>query len=169
MTKAKTKSSAPAKTVAQHVAETPVHSAPELTVGFEKALVMIDPEWRTNLTEAEINRARHFYHQGIQDVYLVVRVGEQRLAQNFQAILGTLVAGSEESIATQRAAHEQDLSDVALNDGDPTGDVERGAVGLPPPKKISKPATAKARKDAEAKEREFIRSRWNAKAKTAPY
>lgn len=164
MTKAKTSVSAsakalaqvaakaPAQTVGQLVAETPAHSAPALTVGFEKALVMLNPEWRTAMSEDEVNRARHFYHQGIQDVYLVARIGEQQLAQNFQAIMGTLVAGSEAKIAEQQAA-----LDAAAKTEAPV-DVERAAVGLPP--KASKPKATKGKKKPTPARGEHRDDRW---------
>lgn len=102
-----------------------------LTVGFEKALTMMHPEWRTTFTTEQVNQFRHFYHQGIQDIYLLVRIQNEQLAQNFQSVLHTVVVtGQEEEFARIQA--EQSVSTEA-------------APSQAPVAKTRKKATKKAR------------------------
>ena len=87
----------------------------QITLGFEKALTMLDPNWRTSMTKDELNRHRHFYHQGIQDIYLLVRLQNEQLAQNFQSVLHTAISvGNEEELARLQA--EQDAAFEAVAD-----------------------------------------------------
>lgn len=69
-------------------------------VGFEKALVTMNPEWRTAFTTEQVNQFRHYYHQGIQDINLLNNINFQNAQQNFQAVLNTvIVTGNEDQIA----------------------------------------------------------------------
>lgn len=69
-------------------------------VGFEKALMTMNPKWRTEFTPELVNLFRHYYHQGIQDMNTLANLNHQNAQQNFQAVLNTVVVtGNEERIA----------------------------------------------------------------------
>lgn len=77
-------------------------------IGFEKALVMFNPEWRTAMSPDMINQFRHFYHRGIQDIGFLIQMSNQNMQQNLDAVMNTVVVtGNEEQIAKlQREAQE---------------------------------------------------------------
>lgn len=105
----------------------------QMQIGFEKALGMLDPQWRTNMTKEELNKHRHFYHQGIQDLFLLVRISNEQMAQNFQSVLNTVVVtGNEDEIARLKKEHEEQLERAAK----PTGPkVAKALKTVPAPAK----------------------------------
>lgn len=85
---------------AQDQALTQTQAQPTVSVGFEKALTMMNPDWRVVFTPEQINQFRHYYHQGVQDINLLNQLNYQNAQQNFQAVLQTvIVTGNEERIA----------------------------------------------------------------------
>jgi len=77
-----------------------------IQVGFEKALIQMNPEWRTAFSKEQVNQFRAFYHAGIQDMHLLNNLNFQNAQQNFQAVLQTVVVtGNEEEVARLRAEH----------------------------------------------------------------
>lgn len=132
-------------------------AAPEqqtVQVGFEKALMMMNPEWRTAFTPEQVNSFRHFYHQGIQDINLLNNINFQNAQQNFQAVLQTaIVTGNEEQIAElQRQQAEADAAERDEDEGGlqviDTSELKREATM--PAKKAGK-APAKGAKAAKGK------------------
>jgi hypothetical protein len=77
-------------------------------VGFEKALVMMNPDWRAEFTETQVNQFRHYYHQGVQDMHLLNQLAHQNAQQNYQAVVNTIiVTGNEQKIAELQSAQAQ--------------------------------------------------------------
>ncbi len=79
----------------------------QVQLGFEKALNMLDPQWRDNISKKDVNHFRHFYHQGLQDLNFLVRASAANMEQNVQTLLNQLVVtGNEDEIARLRAEAE---------------------------------------------------------------
>jgi hypothetical protein len=77
----------------------------EIRVGFEKALTMLNPDWRNALSKDQVNQFRHFYHMGVMDTNMVANLNAQNFGANVQAIMNTiLVTGREDEIEAQRQA-----------------------------------------------------------------
>ena len=73
-------------------------------IGFEKALLMMNPNWRAEFTETQVNQFRHYYHQGVQDMHLLNQLAHQNAQQNYQAVINTvIVTGNEQKIAELQA------------------------------------------------------------------
>lgn len=102
--------------------QNPVEAAAQQTVsvGFEKALTMMNPEWRTFFTPEQVNQFRHFYHQGVQDINLLNQLNYQNAQQNFQAVIQTvIVTGNEERIAQLQQEQLQKAADDAAEASKP--------------------------------------------------
>jgi hypothetical protein len=73
-------------------------------IGFEQALIMFDPQWRTNLQEGHVNSARHFYNQGMQNMLTLINLQNQQMQQNVGALMQNMaVTGNEAKIEAARA------------------------------------------------------------------
>ena len=71
-------------------------------IGFEQALIMFDPQWRTNLQEGHVNSARHFYNQGMQNMLTLINLQNQQMQQNVGALMQNMaVTGNEAKIEGQ--------------------------------------------------------------------
>lgn len=79
-----------------------------IQIGFEKALTMMNPEWRTALSPEMVNQFRHFYHRGVQDISFLIQMSNTNMQQNLDAVMHTvIVTGNEEQIAQlQKNAQE---------------------------------------------------------------
>jgi len=118
---------------------TEVPQTQQVQIGFEKALTMMNPEWRAQFTKEQVNQFRHFYHQGIQDVYFLVRLQNEQMAQNFQSVLNTVVVtGNEEEIAAAQAEAQK-----AINEDSPMQTETKKDQAKP---KAAKKAVKKGRK-----------------------
>lgn len=74
-------------------------------MGFGQALtIMFGENWRETTSEADINRARHFYYRGLNDMQMLVQISNAGLSQNVQSIFSTLAVGAEKQVAEQQAA-----------------------------------------------------------------
>lgn len=74
-------------------------------IGFERALIMFNPEWRTALTPEQVNQFRHFYHRGVQDIGFLIQMSNQTMQQNLDAVMNTvIVTGNEDQIAAAQKA-----------------------------------------------------------------
>jgi hypothetical protein len=82
-----------------------------IKIGFEQALIMFNPEWRTVLTPEQVNQFRHFYHRGHVDTGFLIQMSNQTMQQNLDAVMNTvIVTGNEEQIAAaQREAQQAAL------------------------------------------------------------
>lgn len=88
---------------------------PVIQIGFEKALSMMDPKWRTALSADQVNQFRHFYHRGVQDISFLIQMSNQNMQQNLDAVMNTvIVTGNEEQLAKlQREAQEAQAAEAA--------------------------------------------------------
>lgn len=94
------------KTAQAAMAQTATGVAPEISaettiqIGFEKALIMMNPEWRKEVAPELVNQFRHFYHRGHQDISFLIQMSNQNMQQNLEAVMNTvIVTGNEEKIA----------------------------------------------------------------------
>lgn len=109
------------QTAQEAMAQAAAGQAPEVQteqtvqIGFEKALVMMNPNWRTELTLDQVNLFRHFYHRGVQDIGFLITMSNQNMQQNLDAVMHTvIVTGNEEQIAElQRKAQEEQAAEAA--------------------------------------------------------
>lgn len=122
-------------------------------VGFGKALMMFDPEWRTNLSPEQVNAFRHFYNQGHQDTVLLLNIAEQewmqRLRSSVQAVQHTIVTlGNEEQIriAREEAARKAAEEAGEIQTSEPQVEASTGSVKTEKPGR--KPALKAAKKPA---------------------
>lgn len=114
-----------------------------LTVGFGKALMMFEPDWRNKLSADQVNAFRHFYNQGHQDTVLLLNVAEQewmqRLRSSVQAVQHTIVTtGNEAAIEAARKQAEEAQQRAA----EEAGEVQTSEPQAPKGK--AKPAVKKA-------------------------
>lgn len=69
-------------------------------IGFEKALTMMNPNWRATVAPEVVNQYRHFYNQGVQHIGFLIQMSNQNMQQNLDAVMHTvIVTGNEEQIA----------------------------------------------------------------------
>ena len=119
-------------------------------IGFEKALVMMNPDWRNALSMDQVNQFRHFYHRGVQDISFLIQMSNQNMQQNLDAVMNTvIVTGNEEQIAKmQREALEAQQAETAAAEA-PTKKATKAAHKAPAkatPKKADATKATKAPK-----------------------
>lgn len=74
-------------------------------IGFEVAMLKLNPNWRTEIDPGVVNVYRHFYQSALHDVTFLVQASHQQMIANLQAVHHTvIVAGREEEIAAAQAA-----------------------------------------------------------------
>jgi hypothetical protein len=159
MNHTQTAQAAIAQAAAGQVPEMQVEQTQEQTIqiGFEKALVMMNPDWRNALSVDQVNQFRHFYHQGVQHVSFLIQMSAQNMQQNLDAVMQTvIVTGNEEKIAQmQRDAQAAKEAEEAATATEAAPTKKAKAAHKAPtkaaPKKVASAKAVKAAKPAAKK------------------
>lgn len=122
---------------------------PQVQLGFGRALtVMYGDNWRETLTEDQLNRARHFYHSGLNDLQVMVQISNHELSQRVHGLFSTLTVGAEKQIADAQAATD---NEAGAKTKDAIAQLEKRAAPKVAPK-AAKSAPAKTKgKSSKAK------------------
>jgi hypothetical protein len=63
----------------------------KIRVGFEAALDEFFPEWKSEWSEVEVNKARHFYHKGMNDTTVWINNGIAGIGEGYKWLAGALL------------------------------------------------------------------------------
>lgn len=124
-----------------------------ISVGFGKALMILEPDWRNKFSPDQINQFRHFYSQGTQDAVIVLNVAEQQKMQTLNANMGAIQqtimrTGNEAAIeAAEReaAARAQAEADAAAEIAGEAETPAKGKAKTPVKKAVKQPGKPAAK------------------------
>ena len=87
---------------------------PQIKIGFEASLELLNPEWRTAYSPEQVNQFRFFYQSAMRDLSMFIGATKQtqdNLVQAFQFMDANAVATHNMPAATEVPASDVGIAD----------------------------------------------------------